>query len=110
MQANELHDFAGRGHGDLVGALWGYLGQWTACGGSSLPPTLEGFPPVPHFFAAFGCHRAPSSPNAGMIRLDVLPRHLLADRRKCIVYGRGIPYGERLHASRESAPWQRRNT
>src|SRR5262249_28778755 len=33
----------------------------------------------------------------------------LADRRKCIVYGRGIPYGERLHAFKESAPWQPRN-
>ena len=34
---------------------------------------------------------------------------LLADTRRRIVYCRGIPYGERLQASRESAPWQRRN-
>src|SRR5215831_15641696 len=42
-------------------------------------------------------------------RAATAPPPLLADRRKCIVYGRGIPYGERLHASRESALWQRRN-
>src|SRR5262245_16115663 len=42
-------------------------------------------------------------------RAATAPPLLLADRRKCIVYCRGIPYGERLHASRESAPWQRRN-
>ena len=58
MQTNELQDFAGRGHGDLVSVLWGYLGQWTACSGRSLPPTLEGFPPFLAFFAAFGCHGA----------------------------------------------------
>src|SRR5215510_13505549 len=34
---------------------------------------------------------------------------LLADRRRRIVYGRGIPYSERLHASRESALWHPRN-
>src|SRR5215831_1541603 len=77
MQTNELHEFTGRGHGDLVGTLWGYLGQGTACSDSALPPTLKNFPPVPDFFAAFGCHRTPSSPNAGIIRVDVLPQHLL---------------------------------
>src|SRR6266702_421421 len=67
MQTNELQDFAGCRHGDLVGTLGGYLGHKTACGGRALPPTLEGFPPVPHFFAAFGCHGAPSSPRLVLV-------------------------------------------
>src|SRR5262249_19156820 len=128
METNELHDFAGRGHGDLIGILWWYLGQWTAGGGSTLPPTLEGFPPFLHFSAAFGCHRAPSSPRLVLVSAcPACPRHrlgrvcqglqgrpktrqrpsscleetlgraakakppLLADRRRRIVYGRGIP-------------------
>src|SRR5262247_2193073 len=33
------------------------------------------------------------------------PPSLLADRRRRIVYGRGIPYGERPHTSRGSALW-----
>src|SRR4030095_11988183 len=45
----------------------GYLGEGPAGGGSALPPTLEGFPPVPHFFAAFGCHGAPSSPRLALV-------------------------------------------
>src|SRR4029450_2431044 len=146
MQTNELHEFTGRGHGDLVSVLRGYLGQWAAGGGSSLPPTLEGFPPFLHFSAAFGCHSAhvlcntPSSVTCASalvivsraqegilghrLRLclgtsscmeDTLgcsaKAHppLLADRRRRIVYCRGIPYGERHHACKESAPWQARN-
>jgi len=31
------------------------------------------------------------------------------DKGDAIVYCRGIPYGERLHAFKESAPWQPRN-
>src|SRR6266851_3574020 len=56
MQANELQDFACHGHGDLVGTLWGYLGQWTACA-RLLPPPLEDLLPFLGFGALGFLHR-----------------------------------------------------
>jgi hypothetical protein len=60
MQANELHEFAGRGPGDLVGTLWGYLAHRTACGGVLLPPLLEGLLPFLGFVTLGFLHRVSS--------------------------------------------------
>ena len=57
MQANELQDFAGRGHGDLVGTLGGYLSHRTACAAVLLPPPLEGLLPFLGFITLGFLHR-----------------------------------------------------
>jgi hypothetical protein len=56
MQTNRLHDFACRGHGEVVGMLRWYLGQRTLCAGGLLlaTPRLEGFLPFFDFSATFG--------------------------------------------------------
>src|ERR1700704_2829584 len=57
MQANELEDFAGRGQGDLVSVLRGYLGHRTACAEVVLPPPLEGLLPFLGFIPLGFLHR-----------------------------------------------------
>src|SRR5215813_6487001 len=59
MQTNELHEFAGCRHGDLVGTLRGYLGHRTACAGLLLPP-LEGLLPFLGFVPLGFLHHATS--------------------------------------------------
>src|SRR5215831_17978564 len=60
MQAYQLQEFAGRGHGNLVGALWGYLGQRTWSTEVLLPPTLKGLLPFLGFVTLGFLHRDPS--------------------------------------------------
>src|SRR2546428_14145019 len=60
MQTNQLHDFAGRGHGDLGSTLWGYLRHRTLGAEVLLPPTLEGLLPFLGFVALGFLHRDPS--------------------------------------------------
>src|SRR5215831_7207883 len=71
--------------------------------------------PRAHGQGEYTWHGLRSSMGISSCRDDTLGRAakahppLLADRRRRIVYGRGIPYGERPHAFKESAPWQARN-
>src|SRR5215831_20015277 len=60
MQTDQLQEFAGCRHGDLVGTLWGYLGHRTACAGMLLPPLLEGLLPFLGFVTLGFLHRDPS--------------------------------------------------
>src|ERR1044072_5151207 len=85
MQTNELHEFAGRGHGDVVGALWGYLGQGTACGGVLLPPLLEGLLPFLGFVTLGFLHRD-SSPERLHRPSDTSDEHVATLSRTRRVY------------------------
>jgi hypothetical protein len=60
MQANELQEFAGRGHGDLISTLRGYLGHRTAYARVLLLPPLEGLLPFLGFVPLGFLHRATS--------------------------------------------------
>src|SRR5712691_7868059 len=87
MPANQLQDFAGRGHGDLVGTLGGYLRQWTACT-RLLPPSLEGLLPFLGFVPLGFLHRD-TSPERLHRPCDASGEHVATrsrTRRVCVAW------------------------